>query len=91
LGLLELERIARNQNEVVGNYILALHRKFQGHTDGASCIDVSPDGMKLWSGGLDNTVRSWDLTSGKQFHQFDFSSQIFSLGCCSTGDWLAVG
>ena len=36
-------------------------RQFQGHTDGASCIDLSPDGMKLWTGGLDNTVRSWDL------------------------------
>jgi WD40 repeat protein len=33
-----------------------------GHyTDGASCIDISPDGTKLWTGGLDNTVRSWDL------------------------------
>ena len=36
-------------------------RQFQGHTDGASCIDISPDGTKLWTGGLDNTVRSWDL------------------------------
>lgn len=36
-------------------------RQFQGHTDGASCIDISPDGSKLWTGGLDNTVRSWDL------------------------------
>ena len=36
-------------------------RQFQGHTDGASCIDISPDGNKLWTGGLDNTVRSWDL------------------------------
>ena len=32
-----------------------------GHTDGASCIDISPEGTKLWTGGLDNTVRSWDL------------------------------
>lgn len=38
-----------------------LLRQFQGHTDGASCIDISPDGTKLWTGGLDNTVRSWDL------------------------------
>lgn len=36
-------------------------RQFQGHTDGASCIDISSDGTKLWTGGLDNTVRSWDL------------------------------
>jgi WD40 repeat protein len=68
-------------------------RTFQGHTDGASCIDISPDGTKLWTGGLDNTVRQWDLPNlgGKQVRQHDFNSQIFSLGYCPTGDWLAVG
>ncbi|KAG4065010.1 hypothetical protein HA402_004133 [Bradysia odoriphaga] len=69
----------------------ALVRQFQGHTDGASCIDISPDGNKLWTGGLDNTVRSWDLREGRQLQQHDFTSQIFSLGYCPTGDWLAVG
>lgn len=68
-----------------------LVRQFQGHTDGASCIDICPDGTRLWTGGLDNTVRSWDLREGRQLQQHDFSSQIFSLGYCPTGDWLAVG
>ncbi|XP_017689958.1 PREDICTED: transducin-like enhancer protein 2 isoform X2 [Lepidothrix coronata] len=66
-------------------------RQFQGHTDGASCIDISNDGTKLWTGGLDNTVRCWDLREGRQLQQHDFSSQIFSLGYCPTGEWLAVG
>ncbi|XP_011136964.1 protein groucho isoform X2 [Harpegnathos saltator] len=68
-----------------------LVRQFQGHTDGASCIDISADGTKLWTGGLDNTVRSWDLREGRQLQQHDFTSQIFSLGYCPTGEWLAVG
>ncbi|KAL3228066.1 hypothetical protein MRX96_003989 [Rhipicephalus microplus] len=68
-----------------------LVRQFQGHTDGASCIDISSDGTKLWTGGLDNTVRSWDLREGRQLQQHDFTSQIFSLGYCPTGEWLAVG
>lgn len=68
-----------------------LVRQFQGHSDGASCIDMSADGTKLWTGGLDNTVRSWDLREGRQLQQHDFSSQIFSLGYCPTGEWLAVG
>ncbi|XP_026282736.1 protein groucho isoform X6 [Frankliniella occidentalis] len=68
-----------------------LVRQFQGHTDGASCIDISSDGTKLWTGGLDNTVRSWDLREGRQLQQHDFNSQIFSLGYCPTGEWLAVG
>ncbi|TNN59634.1 Transducin-like enhancer protein 1 [Liparis tanakae] len=66
-------------------------RQFQGHTDGASCIDISNDGTKLWTGGLDNTVRCWDLREGRQLQQHDFTSQIFSLGYCPTGEWLAVG
>lgn len=68
-----------------------LVRQFQGHTDGASCIDISSEGTKLWTGGLDNTVRSWDLREGRQLQQHDFTSQIFSLGYCPTGEWLAVG
>ncbi|XP_045538920.1 protein groucho isoform X9 [Papilio machaon] len=68
-----------------------LVRQFQGHTDGASCIDMSADGSRLWTGGLDSTVRSWDLREGRQLHQHDFNSQIFSLGYCPTGSWLAVG
>lgn len=61
-------------------------RQFQGHTDGASCIDISADGTKLWTGGLDNTVRSWDIRESRQLQQHDFGSQIFSLGFCPTGN-----
>ncbi|MGH0121574.1 UNVERIFIED_CONTAM: hypothetical protein FKN15_040701 [Acipenser sinensis] len=39
------------------------------------CIDISNDGTKLWTGGLDNTVRSWDLREGRQLQQHDFTSQ----------------
>uniref|UniRef100_A0A034VEY8 Protein groucho n=1 Tax=Bactrocera dorsalis TaxID=27457 RepID=A0A034VEY8_BACDO len=31
------------------------------------------------------------LREGRQLQQHDFSSQIFSLGYCPTGEWLAVG
>lgn len=36
-------------------------------------------------------MRSWDLREGRQLQQHDFSSQIFSLGYCPMGEWLAVG
>lgn len=49
------------------------------------------DDVVVVVGGLDNTVRSWDLREGRQLQQHDFSSQIFSLGYCPTGEWLAVG
>ena len=33
-------------------------------------------GTRLWTGGLDNTVRCWDLREGRQLQQHDFSSQV---------------
>jgi len=60
-------------------------RQFQGHTDGASCIDISNDGTKLWTGGLDNTVRSWDLREGRQLQQHDFTSQVTGFSYNSEG------
>ncbi|GAU99434.1 hypothetical protein RvY_10439 [Ramazzottius varieornatus] len=66
-------------------------RMLDGHSDGASCIDMSIDSTKLWTGGLDSTVRSWDLRMSTQLSTYDFPSQIFSLGCSPTGDWFAVG
>ena len=66
-------------------------RLFEGHVDGASCIDITPDGQRLWTGSLDHSVRCWDLGEGRQVQEVDFTSQIFSLGYCPKGDWLAVG
>uniref|UniRef100_A0A5K3FA89 TLE_N domain-containing protein n=1 Tax=Mesocestoides corti TaxID=53468 RepID=A0A5K3FA89_MESCO len=67
-------------------------RQFQGHTDGASCVDITADGGHLWTGGLDKTVRCWDLReTHQQTAQYNFNSQIFSLGKCPTDDWVAVG
>ncbi|KAA3681625.1 uncharacterized protein DEA37_0015145 [Paragonimus westermani] len=68
-----------------------LVRQYQGHLEGASCVDIRPDGTKLWSGGLDKTVRCWDLREHCQINQFELSAQVFSLGYCPTGDWIAVG
>ncbi|KAL4608103.1 protein groucho-1-like [Arapaima gigas] len=66
-------------------------RQLQGHADRASCIDIASDGLTLWTGGLDSTVRCWDLRGGQQLERRDFPSRIFSLSCCPTADWLAVG
>lgn len=84
-------RLSDGLSCIVGMLRVLFCRQFQGHTDGASCIDIAPDGTKLWTGGLDNTVRLWDLREGRQLQQHDFTSQIFSLGYCPTGEWLAVG
>lgn len=74
---------------------LQLIGKFQGHEDGASCVDISSDGNTLWTGGLDTTLKSWNLNKiggeNNYVTETRFNSQIFSLGCCPSGDYIAVG
>lgn len=40
-------------------------RKFEGHTDEIKSVAISADGRYAASGGLDQTVRVWNLASGK--------------------------
>ena len=39
---------------------------FQGHTDDITSVDFSPDGKFVLSGSDDNTIKLWDITSGKE-------------------------
>ena len=63
----------------------ALVRQFQGHTDGSSCIDISPDGSKLWTGSLDNTVRCWDLREVSLDYHKNKVATLFTLFFVHTG------
>lgn len=62
-----------------------------GHVDGASCVDIFPQDMVLWTGGLDSTVRSWDIRERTELSKHELESQVFSLGCCPNDDYVAVG
>ncbi|KAH9285531.1 Transducin-like enhancer protein 3 [Echinococcus granulosus] len=67
-------------------------RRLQGHGDGASCVDLSATCAQLWTGGLDKTVRNWDIREmHRQIAQFNFNSQIFSLAKSPTEEWVAAG
>ena len=67
-------------------------RRLQGHGDGVSCVDLSSDSSQLWTGGLDKTVRCWDIREmHHQLNQFNFNSQIFSLAKSPTEPWVVAG
>jgi hypothetical protein len=41
-------------------------KKFEGHTDEIKAVAISADGRYAASGGLDQTVRIWNLITGKE-------------------------
>src|SRR4051812_12505197 len=41
-------------------------RRFTGHKSDVYCVAFTPDGQSALSGSFDNTVRRWDVRSGKQ-------------------------
>jgi RNA polymerase sigma factor (sigma-70 family) len=58
-------------------------KKLQGHTVLADPVVFSADGARLFSRGHDQTVRAWDVGTGKELFKVDFAH-------ASSGDRLAV-
>ncbi|CAH8537715.1 unnamed protein product [Schistosoma intercalatum] len=59
--------------------------QFHGHVDGTSCVEITGDGNRLWTGGLDHKVRCWDIRGNpsRDVCHIEFKSQVFSLGLSS--------
>ena len=55
-----------------GNHILTI----KGHPLSTQSISFSPDGKKILTGGTDNVVRLWDITTGEQLGQAKEHSDI---------------
>jgi WD40 repeat protein len=48
-----------------------MHRKFVGHTNTLASASFSPDGRFILTASYDNSVRRWDVMTGKQVNRFD--------------------
>ena len=56
-----------------------------GHSDYVSSVVFSPDGSRVITGSRDNTVRSWDVATGRQLSVFESSSPVTAVAISSGG------
>ncbi len=67
-------------------------RSLSGHTEAIYCIDVSPNGTVLASGGFDDVIILWDLrTGGKVATLKGHQDDVLSLKFFPDGKTLASG
>ena len=57
---------------------LYLITSLQGHMDAVLCVDF--DKRRLISGGLDHTVRIWDIRSGRSIHKL-YGHKVILIAC----------
>jgi len=60
-----------------------------GHDRLVSAVAFSPDGKTLATGSADESIKLWDMTSGKELRTLEGHSRpVNSLACSRDGNWL---
>ncbi|MEH2189636.1 MAG: ribosome assembly protein 4, partial [Nostoc sp.] len=64
----------------------------EGHSSTVYSVGFSPDGKTLASGSSDNTIKLWDVSTGKAIKTLTgHSSRVYSVGFSPDGKTLASG
>ncbi|HEC85433.1 MAG: hypothetical protein DRR08_01695 [Candidatus Parabeggiatoa sp. nov. 2] len=67
-------------------------RTFEGHTNSVESVVFSPDGKHILSGSYDNTIKLWNVDTGKVVHTFQGHSDfVMSVGFSPDGKDVLSG
>jgi WD40 repeat protein len=63
----------------------------KGHANWVQAVAIAPDGKTLATGSMDETIRLWDLVSGKELHKIKGDDGFWSVAFSPDGNTLASG
>ncbi|CAI5463615.1 unnamed protein product [Closterium sp. Yama58-4] len=67
-----------------------LVRRFPGHEDRITAVEMSPDGRWLLTSAMDLTVRTWHVVSGRPLDAFQVPTAVVGLSMSPSSDLLAT-
>jgi len=68
-----------------------LIRTLQGHTSGVGAVAISQNGKQAISGSFDNTLRLWDLETGRILAEFSGEGSIMAIALSRDGQRMVAG
>ncbi len=66
-------------------------RLLKGHGGAVTCVAISSDGERIFSGSVDRTLRVWDTASGEETRKYAQSSSVVCLSLSSDDVKIALG
>ncbi|OCL93957.1 caspase family protein [Aliarcobacter thereius] len=68
------------------------HKTLNGHNDNINSIAISPDNKYLVSGGLDKTIKIWDINSGKLLNTlYGHTDRIWTITISKNSKYIISG
>jgi WD40 repeat protein len=78
--------LLQRATELIEKLDKALYRELKGHHGTATSVAFSQDGNYALSGGHDQTLRLWDLQTGKEVRVFSgHGSHVYGVAFCPDG------
>jgi WD40 repeat protein len=91
-GLFPTNPISVITGSPLNNLTGQLENTLTGHSNWVLSVGFSPDGQTLASGSRDNTIKLWDVNTGKELQTLTgHSNLVLSVGFSPDGQTLASG
>ncbi|NMG58853.1 hypothetical protein E1H12_10030 [Geitlerinema sp. P-1104] len=70
---------------------IALREAMGGQSNGVEAVAIAPDGKRAVSASEDNTLKLWDLATGKELATFTGEAGMLSCAVAADGVTVAAG